>query len=115
MREPQLRFPHQWKVVYRNYIDFFVFGAEYSEGVDLPSIILALTSPMILRGCHRKNDGSMSYLACLALNAAKPSVVFNNQIVPKIVTKRHQNLLPTLKQSRHDLRLCDISYRFAIP
>jgi hypothetical protein len=70
---------------------------------------------MILRRRHRKNDGSTTYVPGLALNSRKPSVLLDNQIVPKVIAKRHQNLLTTLEQCRHYLRLCDISYRFAIP
>ena len=114
-RKPQFRLPHQRKVIYRNYIDLFVIGAEHPKSVDLSSIILALPSPVILRRRDSKYDRTAIHLAGLALNPRKPSVLLNNQVVPKIITKRHQDLVTTLEQSRHYLRLGDISYRFAVP
>jgi len=113
--EPQLRFSYQRKVVYRDNIDLFVIGAEHPESIDLPAIILTLAAPVILRGRYRKNDRTTIQFAGLALDPRKPSVFLNYQVVPKIITKRHQDLLAMLEQSRHYLRLGDISYRFAIP
>ena len=113
--EPQLRFPYQRKVVYRDDIDLFVIGAEHSKSINLPAIILTLAATVILRGRYRKNDCTTIQLAGLALDPRKSSVLLNNQVVPKIITKRHQDLVTTLEQSRHYLRLGDISYRFAVP
>lgn len=39
-------------------------------------------------------------------------MLLNNQIVPEVVTERRQDFLPTPDQSRHYLRLRDITYRF---
>jgi len=114
-RKPQFRLPNQRKIVYRDDIDLFVIGAEYSESIDLPTIRLTLATAVILRGRYRKNDRTTIQFAGLALDPRKPSVLLNNQVVPKVVTKRHQDFVTTLKQSRHYLRLGNISYRFAIP
>jgi len=114
-REPQFRFPHQWKVVYRDDIDLVIVGAEHSESIDLPAIILTLAASMILRGRYCKNDCPMIQLARLALDTREPSVLLNDQVVPQIITKRHQDLVTTLEQCRHYLRLSDISYRLAVP
>src|SRR5438128_12311734 len=79
------------------------------------SLVHTPAASVMLRRRHQEDNRSTIYLPGLALDAGKPTVLFDNEIVPDVVAKRRQNLLPAHQQSRHYLRLRDISYRFAIP
>jgi hypothetical protein len=70
---------------------------------------------MILGRSHGKHHGASVNPPGLALHSRKTSILIDYQIVARVVTKRHQDLLALFEQGRHDLQLCDISYRLAVP